>query len=125
MVVELEPDRLETKVLRIGDAADGDERHVGLDCGSRATGRRFDSCLQDRPARIDRTHLGGKLETDALFFQEALELPRNFGVDAGPDAVCKLRHRDLRAETPPHRAELEADHPGAYDQEMPRHCFKR
>src|SRR5260370_41968926 len=104
MVVELKPDCLETKVLRIGYAANGDERHVGLDYGSRATGRWFDSCLQDRPARIDRSHLGGKLEADALFFQDALQLPRNLRVNARQDAIQKLHHRDLGAETPRHRA---------------------
>src|SRR5713101_5018815 len=125
MVVELEPDRLETEAVREGYSADGDERHICLYPEGRATGRWFDGCLQYRPARIDRRHPGSKLETDALSLQDALELPGNLGVDAGQDAVEKLHYGDLGAETPPHRAELKADHPGADDQQMPRNFLKQ
>ena len=49
----------------------------------------------------------------------------HFAVHAGQDAVEEFDHRHLRAEPPPHRAELEPDHAGADHQQMLRHLRQR
>ncbi len=49
----------------------------------------------------------------------------DLAVHARQNAVEKFHHGDLRAETVPHRAELEPDHAGADDQQFPGHLFER
>jgi hypothetical protein len=53
-----------------------------------------------------------------------VELLGDLGIHAGQDAVQELDDQDLRAEAPPHRAELEPDDPGADDQQLLRHLLQ-
>ena len=50
---------------------------------------------------------------------------RDLAVHAGQDAVEEFDHRHLRAEPPPHRAELEPDHAGADHEQVLRHLVER
>ena len=60
-------------------------------------------------------------EGHALLFEQALGLLADFAVHAGQHAVEELDHGHLRAEPPPHRAELEADDAGADHQQTLGH----
>ena len=114
----------EPEPVRIGLAADGDEHDVGLESLRLAAGGRFDRDL----APVRGLHLGDlvrEAEFDSLFLEHALELPGDLAVHAGQDAVEEFDHRDLRAEPPPDRAELETDHAGADDEQPLRHRGKR
>ena len=68
--------------------------------------------------------LGAELELEALLPEDALELLGDLAVHAGQDAVEILDHRHLGAEAAPHRAELQADHAGADDDEALRHALE-
>ena len=61
--------------------------------------------------RSTRTTLVGKLEGKPLLAEEPLKLLGDLEIGARQNAVEKLDHRDFGAEPPPHRTELEADHP--------------
>ena len=79
------------------------------------------SCL---PAASTAVTFDDSLKVDALLFEDALELPADLAVHAGQDAVEELDHDHLRAEPPPHRAELEPDHAGADHQQPLRHLVE-
>ena len=74
---------------------------------------------------LDAQDLGAELEDDALLLQDALELLGHLAVEAGRDAVEHLDHGHLRAEPPPHRAELEPDIARADDHQPLWHFGER
>ena len=124
-LVELDADFLEAEPVGVGHAADGDQHDVGLDGFRRAAFGRLDRRLQRLAGRVDRGDLGRQLERHALLLEQALRLAAHFAVHAGQDAVEEFHHRHLRAEPPPHRAELKPDHAGADHQQMLRHLVER
>ena len=52
-------------------------------------------------------------ELEALLLEDLVGFLAHVAVEAGQDLVEKFDHRDLGAEPPPHRAELEPDHAAA------------
>ncbi len=54
-----------------------------------------------------------EVEVEALLLEQPLRLPGDLAVEAEEDVVEVLEHGDPRAEPAPHRAQLDADHPGA------------
>ena len=116
---------LQAKAFGVGHPADADQHHVGFELLRRAAGRGFDGHRQHLARGINRGDLGAELEHKALLLQQALELPGDFAVHAGQDAVEEFDHHDLGTEPVPHRAELEPDHAGADDQQFLRHLFER
>jgi hypothetical protein len=105
--------------------ADGDEHHVGLERLRLAAGRRLDRDLARRARFLDCGHLVPELEAHALLGQDLLHLAGDLGIKAGQDAVEELDDRDLRAEPPPHRAELQPDDAGADHEQPLRHLRQR
>ena len=79
---------------------------------------RLDGGLEPAICLLDACDLGTELERDALLLQQALELLGDLVVHAGQDAVEEFHDRHLGAEPPPYRAELEADHAGADDEQL-------
>ena len=124
-VVLLHAGLVEAEPVGVGHAADRDQHDIGFDRFGRAALGRLDLGLQRRARRIDAGDLGAELEGDALLFQDALRLPADLVVEARQDAVEEFDHRHLRAEPPPHRAELEPDHAGADHQQPLRHLVER
>ena len=66
----------------------------------------LDLDLENFAGAIDRRDFRSKLERNALLLLQALKLPRDFAVDTRQDMIEKFDDRHLRAEPPPHRAEL-------------------
>src|ERR1700736_4312514 len=101
--------RLEAEPGRVGHAADRDQHHVRLDRLGRAARGRLDL----GPCAIACSDHRGDFrcgpKRHPLLLQEALELPANFRVHAGQDAVEEFDHDHFRAESAPHRAQLEPD----------------
>ena len=124
-VVFLHARLVESEPVREGHAPDRDQHHVGLDRLGRAAFRRLDGGLEGRAGCIDAGDLGRQSELDALPLQNALRLPRHLVVHAGQDAVEEFDHRHLRAEPPPHRAELKPDDARADHQQPGRHLVER
>ncbi len=123
-IVFLHADRLETKPVGVWHTADSDQHDVGIERLRRAAGGRLDLDLENLAGGIDRRDFRGKLERNALLLLQPLKLPRDFAVDTRQDVIEKLDDRDLRAEPPPHRAELHADHAGADHDKLLRHLRK-
>ena len=114
--VELDAGRLQPQALGVGLAADTEENPVA---GDRLASLGLDDTLLTVDPR--RGDPDAEVELETLFLEDALGLPGDLAVDAEEDAVEVLENGDLRAQAGPHRAELEADHPGADQHQMPRH----
>ena len=124
-VIERDAGLLQAEAFGVGHAPDTNENDIGFNRLGRAASGRLNPGQQRLARGIDAGDLGAELECKALLFEDALELFCHFAVHARQDAVEKLDHGDFRAETMPHRAEFEADHAGADDQEARRHLVER
>ena len=124
-IVERDTGLLQAETLSVGNAADRDQHHVGLQRFGLAARGRLDLRDQGLARGIDAGDLGAELERKALLFEHALELFSHFAIHAGQDAVEEFDDHDLRPQPAPHRAEFEADHTGADDQHSFRHFFQR
>src|SRR5262245_1662306 len=124
-IVQPYSDLAQPQPFRIGHASDRHEHHVGVDRCCRAARGRLHARLQSLSAAVDRNDFRRQFEGHALLLQDALELLRDLQVDARQDAVEKFNHGYVGAEAAPHRAELEADHAGADDEQALRHLAER
>src|SRR6266478_4830571 len=124
-IVEHDTGFLQAETLGVGNAADRDQHHVGLQLFRLATRGRFDLGDQRFARCVDGGDLGTQFEGKALLLENALKLFCHFAVIARQDAIEKFHHRDLRTEPVPHRAELKPDHAGADDQKPFGHPVKR
>ncbi len=115
-IVERDTGFLQAEALSVGNAADRDQHHVGLQLFRSSPRGRLDLRDQGFARGVNGGDLGAELERKALLFENALELLGDLGVIARQDAVEKFHHGDLRAEPVPHRAEFKPDHAGADDQ---------
>src|SRR5262249_45144651 len=123
-VVAFDAHDLEPQAVGVGYATDRNQHHVGFDRLGGAAGDGLDLRLELLASRLDGRELRGELERHALALEDALDLLADFGVDAGQDAIEELDHQHLRAESPPHRAELKADDAGAHHEETRRHLVQ-
>ena len=109
----------------VGHASDAHEHDVAVEGFLRPAFDRLDPHLAGLAVGLHAEHLGVELERDALLGKDALELLRHLAVETWRDAGKHLDHRDLRAEAPPHRAELEPDIACADHHQPLRHFGKR
>ena len=113
-VGQLHADLVEAEPFDERPPADADQHDIGLHgLGRAAFGRLDASSVTPAPVVSALVTLRAQLELQPLLGERALELLGDLVVDARRDAVEELDHRHLRAEPPPHRAQLEPDDAGA------------
>ncbi|MNK78658.1 hypothetical protein D3C87_982990 [compost metagenome] len=109
---------LQPQALCIRSASDGYQHIIGLQHFGGATCGGFDAELHAGSRGGGAGHFRTQLEADALLAQGTLQGFACFAVDARTDPVEEFDHRHLRAQAPPHRAQLQPDHARADHHQM-------
>ena len=76
-------------------------------------------------AHVGAHHLRAHVDLESLLAEDLVRLTDHVVVVAHEDRGGELHHRDLRAEPPPHRAELQPDHAAADHHEVAGHLADR
>ena len=112
-LIERDTGLFQAETFNVRHAPDADENDIGLDRFRRAAFGRLDLGFELFARCIDAGDFCAELEGHPLFFKQALRLPADFAVDTRQNALEEFHNRDLGAEPPPDRTELEPDHAGA------------
>ena len=80
---------------------------------ARAAGGGLDGQRDGVALALGLGDLGREPELEALLLEDLVGFLADVAVEAGQDLVEEFDDGDLGAEPPPHRAELEPDHPAA------------
>mmetsp|Transcript_37497 Transcript_37497/g.84557 ORF Transcript_37497/g.84557 Transcript_37497/m.84557 type:complete len:212 (+) Transcript_37497:658-1293(+) len=118
--IKLNPDSLQTKVIHELAPAHADQDDVRLPVGGASAGRSLCAHLAHAvPQLLNASDLGLQLEVHALLLQNSKELLGNLAINANAtNGVEELHYGDVRPETSPHGAQLQADDAAADDSEL-------